>query len=35
MRGDCRQVAYLCVPSRKRLASPSGAFLEMTSGVID
>jgi len=35
VRGDCRAATYLCVPSTKRLASPSGAFLEMTSGVID
>jgi len=35
VRGDCRAATYLCVLSTKRLASPSGAFLEMTSGVID
>ena len=35
VRGDCRASTYLCVPSTKRLASPSGAFLDMTSSMFD
>jgi hypothetical protein len=34
-RNECRTVRMLCVPSSKRLASPSGAFLELRSGVLD
>jgi hypothetical protein len=33
--GDCSKASFVCVPSGKRLASPSGAFLEMTSGMLD
>jgi hypothetical protein len=35
LRGDCRQSTFVCVPSTKRLASPSGAFLDVTSGVLE
>jgi hypothetical protein len=31
----CRKAATLCVPSSKRIASPAGAFLEETSGILD
>ena len=34
-RGDCRKSSVLCVPSTKRLASPSGAFLELTTDLLD
>jgi hypothetical protein len=35
LRGDCRKGSYLCVPSTKRIPSPSGAFLDMTTDVLD
>jgi endoglycosylceramidase len=35
VRGDCRRSTFLCVPSTKRIASPSGAFIEMGSGLLD
>ena len=35
VRGDCRASSYLCVPSSKRIASPSGAFIEVRSGLLD
>jgi hypothetical protein len=35
VRGDCRASAFVCVPSTKRHASPSGAFLEVTGNVLD
>jgi hypothetical protein len=34
-RTDCRRAKLLCVPSLKRLASPSGAFLEESGGLFD
>ena len=34
-RTECRASKLLCVPSLKRLASPSGAFLEETSSIFD
>jgi hypothetical protein len=34
-RADCSRVRMLCVPSSKRLASPSGAFLDLGAGVLD
>jgi hypothetical protein len=33
--GDCSKASFVCVPSGKRIASPSGAFLEVTSGMLD
>jgi hypothetical protein len=33
--GDCRRTALLCVPSTKRIPSPSGAFLDPTSDALD
>jgi len=35
LRGDCRKASYLCVPSTKRLASPSGAFLDVQGSPLD
>jgi hypothetical protein len=35
VRGDCSRAGYLCVPSTKRLASPSGAFIETGSSLLD
>jgi len=35
LRGDCRKGSYLCVPSTKRIPSPSRAFLDLTTGVMD
>ena len=35
LTGDCRKLSYLCVPSTKRIASPSGAFLDATTGALD
>jgi hypothetical protein len=34
-RADCSKIRVLCVPSSKRLASPSGAFLDVGVGVFD
>jgi hypothetical protein len=34
-RGECRKSSVLCVPSTKRLASPGGAFLELTTDLLD
>jgi hypothetical protein len=34
-RTDCRRSKLLCVPSLKRLASPSGAFLEDSGSLFD
>ena len=34
-RADCSRVRLLCVQSSKRLASPSGAFLDVGIGVLD
>jgi hypothetical protein len=33
--GDCSKAAFVCVPSGKRIASPSGAFLELAPDVLD
>jgi hypothetical protein len=35
LRGDCRSTAYFCVPSTKRIASPSGAFVDIARGLLD
>ena len=35
LRGECRKTSFLCVPSTKRIPSPSGAFLDATSGALD
>ncbi len=35
LRGDCRKSAHFCVPSTKRIASPSGAFVEMGTSLLD
>jgi hypothetical protein len=35
LRGDCRKSAHFCVPSTKRIASPSGAFVEMATSLLD
>jgi len=34
-RTDCRRTRLLCVPSIKRIASPSGAFLEVRGAALD
>ena len=34
-QGDCRKSSVICVPSTKHLASPSGAFLESTTYLLD
>lgn len=34
-RTDCGHSRLLCVPSQKRIASPSGAFLELTGSVLE
>jgi hypothetical protein len=35
LRGDCQKAGYFCVPSTKRIASPSAAFVEVGSSVLD
>jgi hypothetical protein len=34
-RTDCRRARLLCVPSSKRIASPSGAFIELGGSLLD
>ncbi len=34
-RTDCGRTRYLCVPSMKQIASPSGAFIEMGGSLIE
>jgi hypothetical protein len=34
-RTDCGRSRLLCVPSTKRIASPSGAFVELAPGLLD
>jgi len=33
--GDCTRIAMFCVPSTKRIPSPSGAFLDPTTDALD